>query len=231
MDEDTAAGLSGRDQQPSMPFETEEEPFLDVERSDFQLLKRALLNERMAPDILQYKEELVQRVRDSLTQKEAELIDLESDKEYDLVRQLLSYERDRVRYLLKAYLRARLEKVQRFAGTVLDNAELRDKLSTQEQRFATDFFVAMGRHFKGSVLDDLPPAYQSLVKRYGADSEKKLLDKPDVNKYVFCQVLADCGQVPDGPDGQTAEMRAGDMMVVKYTTVARLVQSGQVTLV
>lgn len=38
-------------------------------------------------------------------------------------------------------------------------------------------------------------------------------------------------QVPDGPDGQTAEMRAGDMMVVKYTTVARLVQSGQVTLV
>lgn len=40
MDEDAAAGFSGRDQQPSMPFETEEEPFLDVERSDFQLLKR-----------------------------------------------------------------------------------------------------------------------------------------------------------------------------------------------
>lgn len=52
------------------------------------------------------------------------------------------------------------------AGTVLDNTELRDKLSTQEQRFATDFFVAMGRHFKGSVLDDLPPAYQSLVRNH-----------------------------------------------------------------
>lgn len=37
-------------------------------------------------------------------------------------------------------------------------------------------------------------------------------------------------QVPDGPDGQTAELRSGDMMVIKYTTVARLVQSGQVTL-
>jgi hypothetical protein len=33
------------------------------------------------------------------------------------VRQVLSYERDRIRFLLKAYLRARLEKVQRFAGT------------------------------------------------------------------------------------------------------------------
>jgi hypothetical protein len=32
------------------------------------------------------------------------------------VRQVLGYERDRVRFLLKAYLRARLEKVQHFAG-------------------------------------------------------------------------------------------------------------------
>jgi hypothetical protein len=37
-------------------------------------------------------------------------------------------------------------------------------------------------------------------------------------------------QVPDGDDGQTAEMRAGDRMVVKYTTVEPLVRSGQVVL-
>lgn len=35
------------------------------------------------------------------------------------VRQVLSYERDRVRFLLKAYLRARLDKIQRFAGVCL----------------------------------------------------------------------------------------------------------------
>lgn len=33
------------------------------------LLLQALLNERMAPDILQYKEELVQRVKDNLDRK------------------------------------------------------------------------------------------------------------------------------------------------------------------
>lgn len=31
---------------------------------------------------------------------------------------MLGYERDRVRFLLKAYLRARLEKVQRLAGAL-----------------------------------------------------------------------------------------------------------------
>lgn len=46
---------------------------------------------------------------------------------------------------------------------MLDNQELRDKLSTAEQKFTTEFFVAMGRHFKSSVLDDLPANYQSLV--------------------------------------------------------------------
>jgi hypothetical protein len=44
MDED-AAGVSGRDQQsmPSTcgtPFDTQDEPFTDVDRSDFELLKR-----------------------------------------------------------------------------------------------------------------------------------------------------------------------------------------------
>lgn len=33
------------------------------------------------------------------------------------------------------------------------------------------------------------------VKQYDTESEKRLLETPDLNKYVFCQVLADCGQV------------------------------------
>lgn len=52
-------------------------------------------------------------------------------------------------------------------GTVLDNTELRDKLSAAEQKFTTEFFVAMGRHLKSSVLDELPSNYQSLVRAGG----------------------------------------------------------------
>lgn len=56
------------------------------------------------------------------------------------VRQLLSYERDRVRYLLKAYLRARLEKVQRFAGKccTAHQAGMGWLLATCTQRWAAD---------------------------------------------------------------------------------------------
>lgn len=48
------------------------------------------------------------------------------------VRQVLSYERDRVRFLLKAYLRARLEKVQRFAGKCQHAGRLAQQRSSMQ---------------------------------------------------------------------------------------------------
>jgi len=42
---------------------------------------------------------------------------MESKRDLELVHQLLDHERDRVRFLLKAYLRTRLHKIEQFAGT------------------------------------------------------------------------------------------------------------------
>ncbi|KAF8058318.1 GINS4 [Scenedesmus sp. PABB004] len=204
---------------------------LDLGADDFQLLKRALLNERMAPEVLAYKEQLVERVKSALQRQEADLELLERQKEADVARGIAGYEADRLRFLLKAYLRARLDKIQAHAGFILHEARVRARLSQAEQLFVQQVFVAAGRGLKASVLDHVPPAYASLVKRYDAESDNTLLVGPDTAGYVFAHVLDDCGQVPDGPDGQTAELRAGDMMVVKYSTVAALVEAGRVCLV
>lgn len=53
------------------------------------------------------------------TLQEVELDGMEGQRDYELVRQVLSYERDRVRFLLKAYLRARLEKIEQYAGELV----------------------------------------------------------------------------------------------------------------
>ena len=39
------------------------------------------------------------------------------------------------------------------------------RLSAGEQRYAHDTFVALGRHLKAAVLDQLPANYQALVRR------------------------------------------------------------------
>jgi hypothetical protein len=57
------------------------------------------------------------------TLQEVEIDSMEGQRDYELVRQVLSYERDRVRFLLKAYLRARLEKIEQSAGEIADRDE------------------------------------------------------------------------------------------------------------
>jgi hypothetical protein len=47
---------------------------------------------------------------------------MESKRDLELVHQLLDHERDRVRFLLKAYLRTRLHKIEQFAGIPLRSA-------------------------------------------------------------------------------------------------------------
>lgn len=109
---------------------------------------QALLNERTAPELLDYKADLVSRVKAGLTRQvcavaaqraagraasppahalhapsvppplpqDAELAGAEGARDLELVRAVLSLERDRARYLLKAYLRARLAKIHAHAG-------------------------------------------------------------------------------------------------------------------
>lgn len=50
-----------------------------------------------------------------------------------------------------------------YAGAILDNQQMRQRLSVQEQQYANKFFVILGRHLKNTVLDDLPLNYRSLV--------------------------------------------------------------------
>ncbi len=54
---------------------------------------------------------------------------LEGDMGAELKRMMLGLEVRRVRYLLKAYHRTRLLKVERFAATIMDNDDLRTRLS------------------------------------------------------------------------------------------------------
>jgi hypothetical protein len=153
--------------------------------SDFHQLKKALMNERLAPEILAYQGELVKRVRDRIEQQvggrilivrcnkgparaacdsfprsmrrrrshaaryrvpssayttqrsqptsqptdryqpclpacpphqEGGIDALEKDADGAVALEALSLERDRLRWLVKSYLRTRLAKVQQYAG-------------------------------------------------------------------------------------------------------------------
>ena len=53
----------------------------------------------------------------------------------DLVRVVLLSELERVKYLMRVYLRTRLHKIEEHAAAILDDAEVHDRLSPREQQY------------------------------------------------------------------------------------------------
>lgn len=55
----------------------------------------------------------------------------------ELARMAYAYEGARARYVLKAYLRTRLLKIEKYMTHVLDVAEVQERLSPEEMSFAS----------------------------------------------------------------------------------------------
>lgn len=69
------------------------------------------------------------------------------------------------------------------------------------------------------------------LRRFNGEADQALVEEPDADVFVFCRVDRDCGQVADGPNGETAELSAGDVLNIRYAHIAHLVEGGQVHLI
>lgn len=83
--------------------------------------------------------------------QEGVIADYRDNAEMELPRLMYSYELKRVRYLLQAYLRTRLKKIEKFVLHILENEPVLQKLSEKEQAYAQ-----AGSHFAMSVKSMQP---------------------------------------------------------------------------
>ncbi len=79
--------------------------------SSVQKLKRAWINETCAPEILPYEEDLVETIRNQLGQQEQSIADASTQENEQFMVNLYKMEVERVKYMLRCYLRVRLSKV------------------------------------------------------------------------------------------------------------------------
>ena len=86
------------------------------------------------------------------------IADFREQADFELPRLMYSYELKRVRYLLQAYHRIRLQKIEKFILHVLEKQEILERLSDKEKVYAqvTDFL-------------------QNLHSRYAAESQCEAL--------------------------------------------------------
>ncbi|PWA47568.1 DNA replication protein [Artemisia annua] len=143
-----------------------------ISPTDADLLKRSWRNEKAAPEIIKFGSEISRTdsidVRGGMARSlnfEETVEELMQNGEDPLTVSLYQMDIDRTTFLLRSYLRTRLQKIEKFMFHIQKTADLWARLSKQEQKFARRSIEDMKQHFEQSVLSKLPERYNSHSKQ------------------------------------------------------------------
>lgn len=165
---------------------------------DITELHRMWRNEKYAPELLPFTSRVVENLSEVVEFVGEEIDEERADQDADpndpsLV--LRCADLERVRYVLRDYLRIRLWKLTQWPQHYLERENM-GLLSDAERNFLREYWHSKKRFFENRLLGGLPPSKQSL------DEKGDLMDmvrRPCLNKFVYARILADLGTVEVPP--------------------------------
>ena len=153
-----------------------------------------------------------------------------------LVASIHRMEADRVRFLLADLSRTRLKKIE---AHPLYMRNMVDRMSSHEVKYLVAFGELVEEHLRRTVLNHMPR--DSLKKL----DEPEMIDHPDLDEYVFCQVIENVliehdsilQNVEDEEDddenyeiGGPQEYEAGSSLIARYGLVKDYIMEGKIQL-
>mmetsp|Transcript_29338 Transcript_29338/g.56307 ORF Transcript_29338/g.56307 Transcript_29338/m.56307 type:complete len:247 (+) Transcript_29338:59-799(+) len=208
--------------------------------NDVLRLRKALSNEKFSPTIMQYDAELVDRMSVSIEMEEEALSKAppSTDPVATLSNDLHWTSLNRAKYLMRAYLRTRLWKIEQHVMHILmpENG-LYERLSPAERTYAEKYTGIMDDHLQSTALSRMPPRFSSLVQQMSpedelaADAQERVFDmipEPNLDTFVFCRPLEDIGNFE--VDGDAYELTAMKTYMMRYRIVQRLIENKQMEL-
>jgi len=202
----------------------------DKRQSDLAALQLALVNEKLAPDILPYESGVVQRVRKNcVAQTRPKELKRGAEDLHALREHLYELDEERVRYRLAEYWRVRLAKIQNYSIHVLSDPALLMRLSPFEQQFAKGYSDLLEKHLAENVANLLPPPCSSLLFELDEESPS-IVPRPNLGVHVIAQILEpDFGVLSADDDASNYEV--GSAVVVQYRRVMAALLEGKVCLI
>ena len=141
----------------------------------------------------------------------------------------------RIKFLINSYLRARLAKIQSYifhykkSGSLDLQENNPSRLTEEEATFADSYCQELSDHFSSLALRHVPG---------GWDSNKlpASVPGPNLGQAVFVEVRADCpGLEVTDPAGlgrdDTVDLVRGDQLMVQYSSVAMMLEAGNIQLI
>jgi len=142
---------------------------------------------------------------------------------------LVQTEVERIKFVLRSYLRSRLEKIEKYTPFILATPEIQRNLSELEQNYVQRFGDLVGSHFQVSTLSGLPPHMRSLADEN--PNMPSMITEPNKSTAVFFRVREnDCPPLLL-PDGKSLELQKGSIHLAQYRLLETLLLREMVELV
>ncbi|MCJ1393990.1 GINS complex subunit [Xylographa bjoerkii] len=192
---------------------------------DLQALTRAWVNERVAPEVLPWPEELMGRVMRGVA-KLIERVEEQTatmDPKTNFLVVIMQTELERWKFLVRSFLRARIAKIDKHILHYLSPTQ-RTRLSTSEIQYATTHQTLLHAHYHSSFLAQFPVGLQKLDDTAGGIA---MVEVPDAEKAVFVRGLRpDPVRVSVEGTEMDFQVGRGEVVVVRWSAVKSAVEDG-----
>ncbi|KAJ3883680.1 hypothetical protein F5051DRAFT_390668 [Lentinula edodes] len=201
------------------------------DESPISQLTRHWINERHAPDILPAQEDLLASLLDHI-RRQSDAVQLlrgePSASEEEHIRiMLVQMEVERVKFIVRSYVRTRLFKIEKFARFIMTDTTIQTRITTAERAHASRHAHLTDRHFHTSVLQSLPETQSHLDDT--PIFMPPMITKPDDSRAVFVHALRDCPPIRFHED-LTLEMKRGHISLMPFSFIEQLLVRGDVEL-
>eukprot|EP00158_Paraphelidium_tribonemae_P000610 Partr_v1_DN22986_c0_g1_i2_m42472 putative GINS complex subunit 4 (Sld5 homolog) len=202
-------------------LEFEIEKLSSGQQNDMEGLLQAWVAERTTPEIQPFQYEICDSISEQIAcqlnaiavEKGSKLVGNKADESRRI--EMMELDLDRAKYLLKSYLRARLDKIEKFAPLIMASSEHVEKLSVPERDFCHSFANMLHAHYFQSTFDRLPEKLHELLPQ--------LVIAPNMSLPVFIRVLDDIGTILLD-DEQTLSLEKGCVYLTQYRHISSLLE-------
>ena len=142
---------------------------------------------------------------------------------------IVQTELERIKYIIRSYLRARLFKIDKHLQYIFDNPIQSSRLSHDERDYATKHLALIDRHYHHAFLRDLPDNLQRTNDATGGIS---MIEEPDLDRAVFCKVVKQpVNPMLDLGNDESISLTMDSIYMVRYSVVRELIMDGSIELI
>ena len=198
-------------------------------------------NEKLSQELLPYEENNINEVTSLIEKKEKELKDKKIDKN---VRYYIEIDIQRIKFIIKDYLRIRLMKIEKYLFYLLKNNKI-DILSQNEIKFAAELMDVKAAYFIQGLkkMNSLANNFYPFTDKNKTRIEKMqsisdaMITKPTESEFVIIQNISNktidinIREISNDYQGEFLSIYSGEKCLVPFKLIEPYLERKQVKII